>query len=400
MEIAAIPANEAQRLEALRAYSILDTLPEKDFEDITKIASEICQTPISMITLIDAERQWFKSKIGINDTETHRDYAFCAHALNKPDDILNVTDSREDNRFSDNPYVTGDPNVVFYAGVPLVNEDGYALGTICVIDNTPRELNEMQLNSLRALSNQVVKLFELRKANRLLIETQQEIRNRNKDLEQFGYVISHDIKSPLRNIISLAGILKKSLSGKIDTYEAEVIEHLLNTSVRLKSLIDGIIAHYMDINIDTLNKKNIQVTAFLEDTIALIDPRKEHTITHQSDVELIVTNEVALKQIVINLITNAIKYNDKDHVRIEISVTARNDYYEWAISDNGQGIDKAQFDKIFETFSTLGTKDRFNNSGTGIGLSTVKNLVGKLGGFIRVDSKVGSGSVFTFSIKK
>jgi GAF domain-containing protein len=169
MEIAKVPENEAARLQALREYAILDTLPEKDFEDITRIASEICQTPISLITLIDSERQWFKSKIGIENTETHRDHAFCAHALNAPNEILNVKDSREDTRFSGNPYVTGDPNVVFYAGVPLVNDEGFALGTICVIDQKPRELSEMQLNSLRALSNQVVKLFELRRANKLLI---------------------------------------------------------------------------------------------------------------------------------------------------------------------------------------------------------------------------------------
>jgi signal transduction histidine kinase len=400
MEVAAIPANETERLQALKEYSILDTLPEKEFEDITRIASEICQTPISLITLIDEERQWFKSKIGIDGSETHRDQAFCAHALNKPDEILEVKDSREDKRFSGNPFVTGDPNVVFYAGVPLVNDDGYALGTICVLDRKPRELNDMQLNSLRALSNQVVKLFELRKAHRLLEEMQQEIKIRNKDLEQFGYMISHDIKSPLRNIISLTGILQKSLTGKIESYEEEVISHLMNTSLRLKSLIDGIISYYLDINIDVQNKKDVYVPDLLTGIVELLDPGKEHSISFHSEVDQIRTNDVALKQVLINLITNAIKYNDKEQVKIDIKVLNKPDHYEWIIQDNGRGIDSNQFRAIFETFKTLGVKDRFNNCGTGIGLSTVKKLIEKLGGSISVTSELGAGTIFTFGIKK
>ena len=199
MEIAKKPNNEAARLQALREYSLLDTLPEQDFEDITKIASEICQTPIALITLIDSDRQWFKSNHGLTVTETPRDYAFCAHAINTPNEILTVEDSRKDKRFADNPLVTGYPNVIFYAGIPLINPDGFSLGTICVIDNKPRELSEKQLDSLRALSNQVVNLFEFRKINKTLLEKQNEIQAKNAELEKFAYVVAHDIKSPLKD---------------------------------------------------------------------------------------------------------------------------------------------------------------------------------------------------------
>ncbi|MGN6645167.1 MAG: sensor histidine kinase [Cytophaga sp.] len=400
MEIAAIPANEAERLQALREYSILDSLPEKDFEDITRIASEICQTPISLITLIDADRQWFKSKVGIDHTGSSRDQAFCAHAINAPDEILNIKDSRLDQRFFDNPFVTGDPNAVFYAGVPLVNADGFALGTLCVIDQVPRELDTSQLNLLRALSNQVVKLFELRKVNQRLAAHEQEMQERNKDLEQFGYMISHDIKSPLRNIISLTTILQKSLAGKADAYETEVIDHLVNTSLRLKSLIDGIIAYYLDVNIDVQNKQHIQLDALFTELITLLDPRQECVITHHAEINTVVANEVALKQILINLITNGIKYNDKEVVKIDIHIIDKPDQYEWIVRDNGSGIEKEHFNEIFKSFKTLGRKDRFNNSGTGIGLSTVKKLVEKTGGTIRVESDPGIGCTFTFTIKK
>ena len=158
-----IPVNEALRIKVLHQYSILDTLPEKDFDDITKLASQICNTPISAITLVDTKRQWFKSNHGLRTRETPREFSFCAHAINTPDEIFMIPDSRSDQRFADNPLVTGEPHVVFYAGMPLVNEDGIALGSMCVIDNKPHKLNEDQLTALKVLSNQVVKLLELRR---------------------------------------------------------------------------------------------------------------------------------------------------------------------------------------------------------------------------------------------
>jgi len=165
-----IPENEQERLHALYEYEILDTLPEKDFDYLTMIASQICDTPISLITLIDASRQWFKSHHGIGVTETDRKYSFCAHAINTPQEMMVVPDTRLDERFADNPFVTGEPNAVFYAGVPLVTESGCALGTLCIIDNKPRALGEDQLEALRALSSQVVKLLELRRKNKELVE--------------------------------------------------------------------------------------------------------------------------------------------------------------------------------------------------------------------------------------
>ncbi len=170
-----IPANEQERLRALYEYDILDTMPEKDFDYLTMIASQICDTPISLVTIIDESRQWFKSNYGVDIRETEREYSFCAHAINTPQKIMVVPDSRLDERFADNPFVTNVPNAVFYAGVPLVTENGFASGTLCIIDNKPRTLNEEQFEALRALSNQVVKLLELRKKNKELVETKEAL---------------------------------------------------------------------------------------------------------------------------------------------------------------------------------------------------------------------------------
>lgn len=161
--IAPIPANEAQRLQSLHAYQILDTLPERDFDDLTALASHICGTPIALISLIDHDRQWFKSRVGLDASETPRAVSFCAHAIHG-DDTFIVPDAARDARFAQNPFVTGDAHIRFYAGTPLRAPDGFNLGTLCVVDNVPRTLSPEQENALEALGRQVVNLLELRRA--------------------------------------------------------------------------------------------------------------------------------------------------------------------------------------------------------------------------------------------
>ena len=154
--------DETARLAALRQYRILDTEPERAFDDLALLASQICQTPIALITLVDADRQWFKARTGIPETQTPRAVSFCAHAIKQPD-LFIVTDTRTDERFRDNPFVTGGPFVRFYAGAPLVTPEGHALGTICVIDSVPRTLTPDQREALEALRRQVEAQLELRR---------------------------------------------------------------------------------------------------------------------------------------------------------------------------------------------------------------------------------------------
>lgn len=175
---APMPDNEKARLNALHSLEILDTAPEEVFDDITLLASRICETPIALITLIDEQRQWFKSKIGLNITETDRESAFCAHAIapSSPEIFL-VRDTLNDERFAANPLVVSEPNIRFYAGVPLVASGEEALGTICVIDRQPRQLTERQIESLQALARQVSALLKLRQVSAQLAQANKEMQS-------------------------------------------------------------------------------------------------------------------------------------------------------------------------------------------------------------------------------
>jgi GAF domain-containing protein len=168
--VAAIkPANESGRLASLEKYAILDTDPEQSFDDLTLLASFVCNTPIAHISLIDEDRQWFKSRVGITATETSRDIAFCSHAILQ-DELFVVPDALQDERFRENPLVVSDPYIRFYAGAPLINEEGYALGTLCVVDTSPRQLAPEQREALQALSRLVLAQLEFRRNLFLLKE--------------------------------------------------------------------------------------------------------------------------------------------------------------------------------------------------------------------------------------
>ena len=159
--------SEAARVAALDRYAILDTEPEQSFDDLIILASHVCQTPMAMLSLVDDHRQWFKSKVGVQVRETPRDISICAHAIQQRE-LFIVPDTLQDSRFRNNPLVVNEPHVRFYAGTPLVNEDGFALGTLCVVDREPRELNADQKEALEALGRLALRQMELRQNLQLL----------------------------------------------------------------------------------------------------------------------------------------------------------------------------------------------------------------------------------------
>ena len=176
-----VPRNEKQRLKILWQYDVLDTVPEEVFDDLTELAARICGAPLALISLVDENRQWFKSRLGVTHTETARDISFCTHAIMQSD-LFIVPDATLDKRFANNPLVTSDPKIRFYAGAPLVTPDGHALGTLCVLDQVPRELNADQRQALRVLARHVVGQLELRRQARELAKARHSGEEIKRDL--------------------------------------------------------------------------------------------------------------------------------------------------------------------------------------------------------------------------
>lgn len=391
------PSNEKKRLAAVKDYGLLDTLPEKDFDNITKLLASICEVPISLVTLLDADRNFLKSHLGVPFSESPRDYSFCGHAILHEEDLFIVEDARKDPRFENNPLVM-EHNAIFYAGVKLVNEEGYPLGTLCIFDTKPRKLTQQQKETLLLLGQQVMILFEERRKNRAMKVLQDELERRNEELKNFAGVISHDMKMPLANMIVTTDILRKKYSNQLDDQAQKYLTYLKQSSFTLSDYISGLLAHYESDKIVEKDNEVFELLHLLEEIIDLMNIDIDCEINlPEIDIELS-CNRAALGQVLLNLIGNSLKYNDKDKIIIDIDCTKDNDEYHFSISDNGMGVPKDKQKEIFSLFTTVGNLDRNGNKGHGIGLSTVSKLVAGMGGEISIESELGKGTTFNFSI--
>lgn len=414
-----LPENEKERLETLKSYKILDTLPERDFDDIVRIASQICQTPISTITIIDENRQWFKAKQGVENSEGPRELSFCAHAIVQPDRPFIIEDAREDERFSDNPLTIGSPYVVFYAGIPLVAENGMPLGTLCVIDSTPKRLKEEQVVALKALASQAMGQLELRKKTFELLETKQNLELKNQALTNakekleialkakstFLSMMSHEIRSPLHAILGNINLLLEE-SPRND--QEEPLNVLKFTGETLLSIINDIL-DFSKLEAGKVQLENISFN--LRDLVKNIVSINLHRAKEQGNklqVEIAeqVPNYVGgdptrLVQVINNLVSNAVKFTKNGVVTIKVSLKEQlstANVLTIEVIDTGIGIPQEAVNQIFEEFVQASSKTTRQFGGTGLGLAIIRKIVELFGTRILVESEVGKGSTFKFDL--
>jgi signal transduction histidine kinase len=309
---APLPDNEINRLAALYALDVLDSDAEKDFDDIVALAASVCGVPMSLVSLIDADRQWFKARIGTDLTETHRDLSFCAHAI-LGKDLLVVPDARQDARFADNPAVDADGGVRFYAGAPLVTTDGYALGTLCVVDSEPRRLAVEQLQALRALGRQVTSQLELRRYAVALANTTARLQELERRKDDLAGLVGGELKAPLRLISSYLDGLGHT--GYHDRELADLVGRATAAHVRGFS---ELIRHLMEmadagVGNDSLHMRQIDLTRLTQRAVEAVRPiaaTKQIWILNQAGGPSlpIVADPVRLEQVLMHLLFAAVKY--------------------------------------------------------------------------------------------
>jgi signal transduction histidine kinase len=398
MIVAPLPDNENERLKELHRYALLDSNAEQDFDEIVELASKICDTPISTITLIDVHRQWFKAVVGLSDKETSRDKAFCAHAILE-DDVMMVSDATKDKRFFDNPLVTGDPSIRFYAGMPLISPRGYKLGTLCVIDREPKTLTDEQLFSLRILGKQVVKQFELRLKLRELEDQKVELKRLNRTSNRILSIIGHDLRRPLSLLAGLIQLNEKKALSPTDFHQllSDVKVNLYSTGDLLENLLEWAMHQFEG---KDLRKQRILLDVLINREIEknrhFLDLKKNKIKSNLTTNLSVQADENALSFIIRNLILNANKFSDNGLISIIVSENGHGIHVQ--VSDTGIGIEekyqRTLFDASFNN-STIGTK---GEKGSGLGLPLCKELIGKHGGEIWVESTPGKGSTFFFTL--
>jgi signal transduction histidine kinase len=388
---------EQERIEALKSLNVLDTMPEQIFDDITYLASVICNTPIALISLIDEKRQFFKSHFGLEVSETPREISFCSHAILNPEKHFVVKNAFEDERFKNNPLVIGDPNIAFYYGIPIVSEQGYPYGTLCVIDNVPRGLNDMQLDALKRLSSQVENIFEIRKQTNLLREFYHSLLNYSKDMEEFSYMVAHDLKGPTKMVAALVKLLQEKYKVSWDEDDIEILDGIEVGSKRMEKLIDSMIKYGEMLNNETVFEP-LQLKDLLDDLIyqfksnyPLLEIKYEI-----EDFPVLELPKVLLHILFQNLISNAIKYRRKEiDLVIKVGYELKNNKNTFVFSDNGIGFSESEYDNIFKPFKRLLQND---SEGHGLGLAFCKKILNSIGGTITVSSKVNEGTTFYITI--
>lgn len=406
MKPAPIPENENERIKSLRDLNILDTPPEERFDRLTKFAAQIFDVPIALVSLVDSNRQWFKSRQGLDATETPRDISFCGHAIME-DKPLVVENALFDDRFADNPLVAGDPNIRFYAGQPLRANDGNRVGTLCIIDRKPHSLSDGDKQKLELLGHLVeneLNMVELIELNNQIQAARDAAETANRAKSAFLANMSHEFRTPMNAILGFTEILEGSIQ---DTTEREYLNYLKMSARTLLTLINDI----LDLSKVEAGKLELTYTytslsATLEEIEKIFEPKMiEKGLEFKKDIaqdlpDEFFLDEIRLRQILLNLIKNAIKFTDKGCITVsmrhtESGMEIRTTDLLIEVSDTGKGIPQNQQRRIFEAFSQVKDQDSTKYGGTGLGLAISASLANLMGGNISVESEVDKGSTFS-----
>lgn len=382
---APIPEDEVARLAALRRLSILDTPPEPDLDGITETMARVMDVPIALITLVDGERQWFKSRYGLEPQETPRSISFCGHATTSGEPLV-VADASKDPRFLDNPLVVGEPNIRFYAGVPLRSPDGYAIGTLCIIDREPRILRAHELAVLEMLAECLEGHLQIR-ARMITVE-------HSADSVQRSFAMAiHDLKTPLTGVLAGGQLLRSEHHD--DQLVEDIVEAGRQMHVIILDILDVLVlpTGYQPIRSKVSPRDVVEAAVRATRRAAEGSGRK---VTQQVDdgLPLLQADREALVRMLVNLISNGIKFAPRTTtVRVRATMTDQDILF--SVEDDGPGVPMVHRDKVFQPFFR-GTGN--SRAGHGLGLASCAHAARAHGGSVSVGDAPGGGARFVARI--
>ena len=395
----AIPPNETERLRNLHDYGILDTPSDPLYDNLVHLAATICGTSVSLISLVDSDRCWFRANYGLEGmTEAPREIAYAAHAINSEDgEPFIVEDALLDDRFRDSPLVTGDPSMRFYIGIPLIDDRGFVLGTLCIIDDTPHPVDRKQIKILQSLASQIVEHLQLQREMQSVVELNRQLKSRNEDLEEYAAIISHDLKEPLRTIMGYAEILEEEYGTRLPEDARKHLQRIATSGNHMYEMVGNLLTYAR------LGRTQYRVRFPLQPVVEEVLMDLGRTISEQgAQIRMDSLPEVygypaEVRQLMQNLIGNALKFaRDGVPPQIYITATDREGEKEIQVIDNGIGIPPEQQDRVFRMFER-GENHRFLE-GQGVGLAFCSKIVELHGGSLGVVSTLDQGSRFWFTL--
>jgi len=406
-----LPEDETERLRALHAYAVLDTDPELLLDDLTDLAAQICEVPIALISLVDSNRQWFKSRIGLDSAETPREHSFCAHAITGDDAFL-VPDASADPRFADNPLVVGGPEIRFYAGAPLRTPGGRRIGTLCAIDRRPRNLTSEQVDALERLARQAVAHFEARVRVRELAAVAEREHAVRRAAEAASHAktaflahMSHELRTPLNAMIGSGDLLSDCDRG----CDKDLVATIQTAGRTLVEVIDEVLDFSrIEADAEVLDMRSFSLAECVQSVVDLA------TITAlENGIELscewageappvLLGDSGRLRQVLNNLLANALKFTDHGSVRFLVRTApddARDTWHlRFQVVDTGIGMSPEQLDRVFLPFQQADSSMSGNFGGAGLGLTISQRLVELMDGTLTASSTLGVGTIFEANI--
>ncbi|MFC3675296.1 sensor histidine kinase [Ferrovibrio xuzhouensis] len=397
---APLPPDEAARLGALRRFDILDTPHDGRFDRLASLAARIFRTQSAVVTLIDADRQWFKAHIGIDTRETPRDQAFCAWTI-LGDDVFVVEDASRDERFQDNPLVLGAPGIRFYAAAPITVQGGYRIGTLAVFDSVPRRFDTLARGQLKEIATLVTDALELHRALAETEAAREEAILASRSKGEFLAFMSHELRTPLNAIIGFSEMLQSESFGPLgDPHYHEYAGLIRQAGAHLLEVITSILdLSRIEAGKLVLQPDRLTVVGEADAVISLLLAQaRQKDLSLVMDASLhglpvLMADRSAFRQVLLNLISNAIKFTPAEG-RIVVRGDAGNGEIRIAVADDGPGIAPADLARLGEAFYQAGPKND-RGQGTGLGLAISRRLMGLHGGRLAIDSTLGEGTTAT-----